>query len=391
MRMTQENLSMADFMDEIEKSMERVSKGDLLTGTVISNNGEVLMVSIGHMIDGVVPKDEVDFDGGDSIDQIQVGDTMTLFVLKADDGEGNILLSKKRADAELVWDETAGLVNDQRPITVKIKETVKGGLIAHYKGLRCFIPLSQVGVERIEDPETMVGKSLQVLITEIQEDKKSMVASGRLLQNREAAKKKDMRFHELSEGQELTGTVKRLTDFGAFVDLGGIDGLIHLNDLSWKRVKKADEVVSVGQTVKVTVLRIDPVNQKIGLKLADYVDNPWDRINEVLSEGDILKGEVTRLQAFGAFVSVKDGIEGLVHISQICDEHIQKPHERLHVGQEVMVKVLSVDSESQRVSLSIKEAVASTEEDYESYLDDEEPATSTLGDLFGDAFKNLKF
>lgn len=389
--MTQENLSMADFMDEIEKSMTRVSKGDLVTGTVISNNGEVLMVSIGHMIDGVVPREEVDFDGGDSIDQIQSGDTMTLYVLKSDDGEGNILLSKKRADAELVWDETAGLVNDQRPITVKIKETVKGGLIAHYKGLRCFIPLSQVGVERIEDPETMIGKSLQVLITEIQEDKKSMVASGRLLQTREASKKKDTRFHELSEGQELTGTVKRLTDFGAFVDLGGIDGLIHLNDLSWKRVKKAEEVVSVGQTVKVSILKIDPVNQKIGLKLADYVDNPWDDIHSVLKEGDVFQGEVTRMQAFGAFVSIKDGIEGLVHISQICDEHIQKPQEKLHLGQEVMVKVLSVDADNQRVSLSIKEAAASNEEGYEDYMEDEEPAVSTLGDLFGDAFKNLKF
>lgn len=388
--MTQENLSMADFMDEIEKSMERVSKGDLLTGTVASNNGEELIVNIGHMIDGIVPKDEVDFDGGDSIDQIQIGDAMTFYVLKADDGEGNILLSKKRADAEMIWDETTGLVNDQRPITVKIKETVKGGLIAHYKGVRCFIPLSQVGTTRIEDPETLVGKSLQVLITEVQEDKKSMVASGRLLQERETSKRKDTRFHELSEGQELTGTVKRLTDFGAFVDLGGIDGLIHLNDLSWKRIHKAEDVVSVGQTVKVTVLKIDSVNQKIGLKLADYVDNPWDNIYAHIHAEEILKGEVTRLQSFGAFVSIKDGIEGLVHISQICDEHIQKPQEKLHVGQEVMVKVLSVDADTQRISLSIKEAAASTEEDYEDYLEDEEPATSTLGDLFGDAFRNLK-
>jgi small subunit ribosomal protein S1 len=315
---------------------------------------------------------------------------MTLYVLKADDGEGNILLSKKRADAEMIWDETAGLVNDQRPITVKIKETVKGGLIAHYKGVRCFIPLSQVGTTRIEDPETLVGQSLQVLITEVQEDKKSMVASGRLLQERETSKRKDTRFHELSEGQELTGTVKRLTDFGAFVDLGGIDGLIHLNDLSWKRIHKAEEVVSVGQTVKVTVLKIDSVNQKIGLKLADYVDNPWDNIYAHIHAEEILKGEVTRLQSFGAFVSIKDGIEGLVHISQICDEHIQKPQEKLHVGQEVMVKVLSVDADTQRISLSIKEAASSTEEDYEDYLEDEEPATSTLGDLFGDAFRNLK-
>lgn len=388
----QDQFSMADFMDEIEKSMERVSKGDIVSGTVAGNNGESLIVNIGQMADGVVPKEEVDFDGGESIHQIQVGEVLNFYVVKSDDGEGNILLSKKRADAEMVWDETGSLVNNQRPITVKIKETVKGGLIALYKGVRCFIPLSQVGIERIEDPETLVGTSLQVLITEIQEEKKSMVASGRLLQEREQSKRKETRFHELEEGQNLMGTVKRLTDFGAFVDLGGIDGLIHLNDLSWKRIHKASDVVEVGQTVKVTILRIDPVNQKIGLKLADYVDNPWDNMGEHLQEGAVVKGEVTRIQPFGAFVSILDGVEGLVHISQICDEHINKPQEKLHVGQEVMVKIMGIDTQSQRISLSIKEAVADDTADYEEFLDDEDTSSnSTLGDLFGEAFKNLKF
>lgn len=388
----QEQFSMADFMDEIEKSMERVSRGDIVSGTVAGNNGETLIINIGQMVDGVVPKEEVDFDGGESIHQIQVGDVLNFYVVKSDDGEGNILLSKKRADAEMVWDETGNLVNNQRPITVKIKETVKGGLIAHYKGVRCFIPLSQVSVERVEDPESLVGTSLQVLITEIQEEKKSMVASGRLLQEREQNKRKETRFHELVEGQTLMGTVKRLADFGAFVDLGGIDGLIHLNDLSWKRVHKAEEVVEVGQVVKVTILRIDPVNQKIGLKLADFVDNPWENMSEHLQEGSVVMGIVTRLQPFGAFVSILDGVEGLVHISQICEEHISKPQEKLHIGQEVKVKVLGIDTESQRISLSIKEAVADEIADYVEFLDDEETSSSsTLGDLFGEAFKNLKF
>lgn len=388
--MTQDELSMADFMDEIEKSMERVSKGDLLTGTVVSNNGEALIVNIGQMKDGIVPKDEVDFDGGESIHQIPVGAVMSLYVIKMDDGEGSILLSKKQADAELVWDETSNLINDQNPITVKIKEAVNGGLIAYYRGVRCFIPLSQIGTARVENPETMVGKSLQVVITEVQEDKKSMVASGRALQERENAKKKDSRFHELVEGQELTGTIKRLSDFGAFVDLGGIDGLIHLNDLSWKRVKKAEEVVEVGQTVRVTISKIDAVNQKIGLKRLEENDNPWSDIHSHLNEGDLLTGTVTNMQTFGAFVSVQEGIEGLVHISQISEERINRPQDKLHLGQEVLVKVLAIDPETQRLSLSIKEANANSEENYEEFLDDEEPTTSTLGDLFGDAFKNLK-
>lgn len=388
--MTEENFSMADFMDEVEKSMLRVSQGDLLTGTVAANNGEELIVNIGHMMDGIVPKEEVDFDGGESIGQIQIGEAMSFYVLKTDDGEGNILLSKKRADAELIWDETAGLVSDQRPISVKIKEVVKGGLIAHYKGVRCFIPLSQMGTTRVEDPETLVGTTLQVLITEIQEDKKSMVASGRLLQERDLAKNKDTRFHELAVGQEISGTVKRLAEFGAFIDLGGIDGLIHLSELSWKRVKKVEDVLTIGQTVNVTITKIDAVNQKIGLKLVETLDNPWMDIHSHLNEGDILMGEVTNLQSFGAFVSVKDGIEGLVHISQISEERIQRPQEKLHIGQEVMVRVMSVDAENQKLSLSIKEANASSEEDYEGYLEDDETSTSTLGDLFGDAFKNFK-
>ncbi len=388
--MTEDNFSMADFMDEVEKSMQRVSQGDLLTGTVAANNGEELIVNIGHMMDGIVPKEEVDFDGGESIGQIKIGESMTFYVLKTDDGEGNILLSKKRADAELIWDETAGLVSDQRPITVKIKEVVKGGLIAHYKGVRCFIPLSQMGTTRVEDPETLVGTTLQVLITEIQEDKKSMVASGRLLQERDLAKNKDTRFHELALGQEISGTVKRLAEFGAFVDLGGIDGLIHLSELSWKRVKKVEDVLTVGQTVNVTITKIDAVNQKIGLKLVETLDNPWMDIHSHLNEGDVLMGEVTNLQSFGAFVSVKGGIEGLVHISQISEERIQRPQEKLHIGQEVMVRVMSVDAENQKLSLSIKEANASSEEDYEGYLEDDETSTSTLGDLFGDAFKNFK-
>ncbi len=392
MTQDQEELSMADFMDEIEKSMDRVSKGDIVSGTVAGNNGESLIVNIGQMADGVVPKEEVDFDGGESIHQIQIGEVLNFYVVKSDDGEGNILLSKKRADAEMMWDETGNLVSDQRPITVKIKETVKGGLIALYKGVRCFIPLSQVSIERIEDPETLVGTSLQVLITEIQEEKKSMVASGRLLQERELGKRKETRFHELEEGQNVMGTVKRLTDFGAFVDLGGIDGLIHLSELSWKRIHKAEEVVAVGQTVKVTILRIDPVNQKISLRLADYVGNPWENMSEHLQEGAVVKGEVTRIQPFGAFVSILDGVEGLVHISQICDEHINKPQEKLQLGQEVTVKIMGIDTDSQRISLSIKEAVADEIAGYEEFLEDEESSSSsTLGDLFGEAFKNLKF
>lgn len=385
--------SMADFMDEIDKSMTYLSKGELIKGTVVGNNGENLIINIGHMADGIVPKEEVDFDGGDSITSIHIGDEITCHVLKTDDGEGNVLLSKKRADAELAWDQSAGLANDQRPVTVRIKETVKGGVIAMYKGIRMFIPLSQVGVERVEDPETLVGKELQVIITEVDEDKKSMIASGRLLQEKQIAKRRDARFYELKEGQIITGTVTRLTDFGAFVDLGGIDGLIHLSELSWKRVHRAEEVVSVGEMVKVSIIKIDAVNQKVGLRLADIADNPWDDINSHFSEGDVVEGRVTRLQAFGAFVELKEGIEGLVHISQIAEERISKPQERLSVGQTVKVMVLGIDEAQKRISLSIKEALSAELDAYAYEYDDSEDQeeSTTLGDLFAEKLKGLKF
>ncbi len=386
----QDMMSMADFMDEIEKSMAYVNRGDLVQGTVVSNNGEYLVVNMGHMADGIVLKEEVDFDGGEGIDDIEIGETYTFYVLKTDDGEGNIALSKKRADTQLMWDSTEGMVSNQRPITVKVKEVIKGGLIAHYKGIRVFIPLSQVSMERVEDPNTLVGTNLQVLVTEVQEEKKSMVASGRLLQEREANKLRESKFQSLSEGQILTGTVKRLTDFGAFVDLGGIDGLIHLGDLSWKRVKNAAEAVSIGQTVKVSVLKIDSVNHKVALRLTDFVDNPWDNIHELFTEGDVVMGKVVRLQAFGAFVELKEGLEGLVHISQISEERISKPQEKLHLGQDVKVMIMGVNVADKRISLSIKEAENAELEDFEDYLD-ETPQASTLGDLFADKLKNLKF
>lgn len=388
--MHDEDLTMADLMSEVDKSMERISNGDLVTGVVVANNGEELIVNIGHMADGVVPKLEVDFEEGATIGDIQVGDELSLYVLKYNDGEGNILLSKKRADAELVWDEAKQIMETKKVVPIKVKEVVKGGVIGLYKGVRCFVPYSQIGLFRTEEPEKLVGSQLDVHFTEIKEDGKGIVASGRSVAEKKADQVRERAFNTLEEGQILTGTVKRLQPFGAFVDIGGIDGLIHLNDLSWKRVKKPEEVVQVGDVIKVSIIKIDEATKKIGLRLADVVDNPWTHIRDYFKEGDTLTGTVTRLQPFGAFVEVIDGIEGLVHISQIAEERISKPQEKLALGESVSVKVLTIDPEEQKLSLSIKEALAFDDVDYEEFMDEEEENT-TLGDLFGDALKKLKF
>ena len=272
--MHDEDLTMADLMSEVDKSMERISNGDLVTGVVVANNGEELIVNIGHMADGVVPKLEVDFEEGATIGDIQVGDELSLYVLKYNDGEGNILLSKKRADAELVWDEAKQIMETKKVVPIKLKEVVKGGLIGLYKGVRCFVPYSQIGLFRTEEPEKLVGSQLDVHFTEIKEDGKGIVASGRSVAEKKADQVRERAFNTLEEGQILTGTVKRLQPFGAFVDIGGIDGLIHLNDLSWKRVKKPEEVVQVGDVIKVSIIKIDEATKKMGLRLADVVDNP---------------------------------------------------------------------------------------------------------------------
>ncbi|MDO9591863.1 MAG: 30S ribosomal protein S1 [Erysipelotrichaceae bacterium] len=387
--MTEKEMTMEELMGDIDKSMERLRQGDRVEGTVISNNGEELIVSLEHMTDGIVPKSEIDFEDGASIEAIQVGAKLTLVVAKEDDGQGNVVLSKKRADSADVWEQIQESIDSGSPLHVRVTEIVKGGAVGKYKGVRFFMPASQIRLERVEDLNEIVGQSFDVVAIEMR-NKKDFVVSGRKFMETTRAVKEEEIYKTLEVGSTIEGVVRRLADFGAFVDIGGVDGLVHISELSWKRIKRADEVVAVGDKVKVTVLGVDPAKKRISLRLADLLNNPWMTITELFHVGDVVSGVVRRLQPFGAFVELTDGIEGLVHVSQISEDRVEKPSDKLTVGQEVKVRILGIDAEQQRVSLSIKAAEENNEKEYEAYVEEETPsATSTLGDLFGDKLKDF--
>jgi len=389
--MTENEMTMEELMGDIDKSMTRLNQGDCVEGTVMSNNGEELVVNLELMTDGVMPKSEMDFEDGSSIESVQVGTKMQFVVLKEDDGQGNVVLSRKRAVALDVWEEINQSLESGLPLHVKVTEVVKGGVVGKFKGVRFFMPASQVRLERVEDLNQVVGETMDVVAIEVR-NKKDFVVSGRKYLEAQRALKEEDIYKTLQPGETVEGVVRRLADFGAFVDIGGVDGLVHLSELSWKRVKSASEVVSVGDRVKVTVLNVDPEKHRISLRLADYVNNPWSSVNEHYHVDEIVTGVIRRLQPFGAFVELADGLEGLVHVSQISDARVEKPSDVLSVGQEVKVKILGIDAEQQRISLSIKAAQDNDEDAYTAYVEEEEEApsaTSTLGDLFGDKFKDF--
>jgi len=382
--------SMDAYMDQIEKSMRQYRRGDLVEGQVLSVNEKEIMVSLGASKDGLVPLEELEDGVENPLGHYKEGDTITVMVIKEDDGEGNILLSKKRADYERVWDEFQESIEGKKTFKVRVKEAIKGGLTGEVKGVRAFIPASQVSMDYVEDLSPYVNELLEVKVLEFDQEKNNVVLSARALQEAQREKRGTQLFEQISEGQVYSGLVSRLTDFGAFVDIGGADGLIHISELSWKRIKHPSEVVAVGDQVEVTVLKVDKPSKRIGLRLNDVQDNPWADITNHYQENDVVTGQVARLTNFGAFVELESGVDGLVHISEISTERVSRAADVLSIGQEVEVMILSIDQDKQKISLSMK-ALEEADEDVDltEYLEEEAPE-STLGSLFKDKFKGLK-
>lgn len=381
--------SMDAYMDEIEKSMKVVRRGDIVVGTVISVNEKELLVSLGSSRDGVVTLEELDDHIENPLGYFKEGDKIKVLVVKEDDGEGNLILSKKRADFEGVWDEFEESVNGDKTFKVKVKEVIKGGVIAEIKGVRGFIPGSQLALAYVEDLTSYIGEELEVKAIEYNLEKQSVVLSAKVLLQAERDKMGQKLYDGLSEGQIFTGQVTRLADFGAFVDIGGADGLIHISELSWKRIKHPSEVVNVGDRVEVTVLKVDKESKRIGLRLNDVQDNPWMNISEYYQVDDVVTGVVTRMASFGAFIDLESGIDGLLHISEISEERIAKTADVLSIGQEVEVLILEIDAENKKMSFSIKALNQEEEVDVNDYLEASEEET-TIGSKFKDKFKNLK-
>lgn len=378
--MTNEN-TMNELLDSYD--VKRINKGDILQGRVIDVNDKEVTVDIKYAFDGIIEREELTADDENPLEVVKIGDEFKVVVLSPNDGEGFVKLSRKRALLKEEREEIKDAFENDKKIKVKVKEEIKGGLIAQYGSVRVFIPASLASRERI-DIKTLVGKELEVKIIELDFNNNKVVASRKIIEEETFEKNQKALWSQIKNGEKRKGVVKNIVKYGAFVDIGGIQGLIHINDLAWERVKRVEDVVSVGDEIEVYVGNVDPKNRKLSLILKDVNKEPWSLHADSIKIGDTLEGTVVRFTSFGAFVELFKGVEGLVHISEITDENITKPEDVLKINQKVKVKVLNIDKENKKLALSIKDAVEKSAE-YLKYMDNEDDGVS-LGDLFKDLF-----
>lgn len=377
---------MAEELNQVEvKSFE---VGDKVTGQVTKVEEKQVLVAIqGSKLDGIIPISELSsLHIEKASDAVAEGEELELEVLKVE--EEALILSKRKVDAEKAWEQLEKQFQSGEVFETEVKDVVKGGLVVDL-GVRGFVPASLVEAHFVEDFSDYKGRKLTFKIVELDKEKNRLILSHRAVVEEEKGKQKQDRISLLQVGQVIEGTVQRITDFGAFVDIGGIDGLVHISQLSYEHVDKPTDVVHEGQKVQVKVLSVDRDNERISLSIKETLPGPWSNISEKAPKGSTLDGVVKRLVSYGAFVEVFPGVEGLVHISQIAHKHIGTPHEVLKEGQEVKVKVLDTNEQDQRLSLSIKELL---EKEVEENLDYELPEESKgfqLGEVIGDKLKNL--
>ncbi|MCF6408245.1 30S ribosomal protein S1 [Pseudalkalibacillus salsuginis] len=383
---------MTDEMNQELSEIKPLELGDIVEGTVTKVEEKHALIDAGYKLDGILPISELSSLHVEKVsDVLSDGDTLTLKVIKLTEEE--LVLSKRAISAEKAWSELKEAKEENKTLEVEIADVVKGGLVVDL-GVRGFIPASLVEKHFVEDFSSYKGKTLEVKIVELEEENNKLILSHRaVLEEQEESKKQDV-LQSLEAGQVLEGTVQRLTDFGAFVDIGGIDGLVHISQLAHHRVETPSEVVKEGDTVKVKVLSVDRDNERISLSIKETLPGPWDNVSEVLKKGQVVDGTVKRLVSFGAFVEVAPGVEGLVHISEIANKHIGTPSEVLEQGDKVKVKVLDINPDEKRVSLSIRATLE--EENRPSKIDSEYNKETdgntgfSLGDMIGDQLKKYK-
>lgn len=374
---------MEAYIDEIDSSFKDISKGDVLEGTVVAVKDEEVIINIGFHSDGIIPREE--FDNYEEENKLQAGDKLSVYVLNPHDKEGNIILSQKRALEITALDELEKAFNDKTNITIKVRDVVKGGVTGYYKTVRCFIPASLLSYRYVDDLNAFIGKELVVKVEDFDLEKKRVVLSRKAVETEECESLRKSILENIEVGKKYKGTVTKLMNYGAFVDIGGVEGLVHISDISWNHIKHPSEIVSEGEEVEVSVISFDAKKGKIGLDLKKAGDNPWYSIKEKYHVGEIVEGKVKRLADFGAFIEIEEGLEGLVHVSEISWEHVKKPSDVLKPGDKVNVKILNIDINNQKLSLSIREA---EKQDTEA-VNQEKSGGTTLGDIFGDKFKDF--
>ncbi|WP_246942234.1 30S ribosomal protein S1 [Bacillus pinisoli] len=376
-------------MNQEVLELANLEVGSVVTGQVTKVEEKQVLVNIGYKSEGIVPISELSsLHVENASEVVSEGDALELKVTKIEDDA--VILSKKAVDADKAWGDLEAKFQSGEVFTSEVKDVVKGGLVVDL-GVRGFIPASLVEAHFVEDFTDYKGKELTLKVVELDKEKNRVILSHRAVVEEEQSSKKKETISSLKVGQVLDGTVQRLTDFGAFVDIGGIDGLVHISQLSHEHVSKPSEVVEEGQQVKVKVLSVDTENERISLSIKETLAGPWDEVATKVQVGSVLEGTVRRLVSFGAFVELFPGVEGLVHISQISNKHIATPGEALEVGQQVKVKVLDVNVADQRISLSIRELLEEEDKvDYREYQQKEESTGFSLGDMIGDQLKKLK-
>ena len=351
---------MRDFTPEelreaIEASLRDFKEGDILEGTVVKIDRDEVLLDIGYKSEGVIPTKELSIRHDvDPSQVVKVGDEVEALVLQKEDKEGRLILSKKRAQYERAWGRIEEVMQSGGTIKGPVIEVVKGGLILDI-GLRGFLPASLVDLRRVRDLHPFVGTELEAKIIELDRNRNNVVLSRRAFLEESQSEGRKKFLESLQKGERRKGTVSSIVNFGAFVDLGGVDGLVHVSELSWKHVDHPSEVVQVGQEVEVEVLDVDLERERVSLSLKATQEDPWKEFERKYSAGEIIDGQVTKLVPFGAFVRVAAGIEGLVHISEISEQHIETPESVLSVGDEVRVKVIEVDVPRRRISLSMRQ------------------------------------
>lgn len=373
--------------------VETPEVGDIVKGIVTKVEEKQVIVEIENCKHtGIIPISELSsLHVEKASDVTNENDELELKVTKVEDEA--LVLSKRAVDAEKAWDSLEQKFESKEIFQAEVKDVVKGGLVVDL-GVRGFIPASLVEAHFVEDFSEYMGRTLSLIVVELDREKNRVILSHRAVIEKEQTEKKSVLLDSIKVGSTIEGTVQRLTDFGAFVDIGGIDGLVHISQLSHTHIDKPSDVVQEGQTVTVKVLAVDRDNERISLSIKETLPGPWANIADKVKVGDVLEGEVRRLVSFGAFVEILPGVEGLVHISQISNKHIGTPQEVLDENQQVKVKVLDVNESEQRISLSIRELEESpkaTDEDFRNYQAKEESSSGfQLGEMIGDQLKKLK-
>jgi len=366
---------------DYDKTIKVFSEGDIVAGTVVKVDKDEVLLDIGYKSEGVIPARELSIRYGvKTEDVVKVGDQIDALVLQKEDKEGRLILSKKRAQYERSWEILEKHMLENQPVEGEVIEVVKGGLILDI-GLRGFLPASLIDVHRVKDLHSFLGTKLTCKIIEMDRNRNNVVLSRRAFLEESASERRKILLENLEKGMRVSGKVSSIVSFGAFVNLGGIDGLIHISELSWCHVEKPSEVLSVGDEVEVEIKEVDKERERISLSLKACQEDPWEQLSREVRIGEIIPGKVTKLVPFGAFVQVRPGIEGLIHISELSRRHVEQPEEVLEVGQEIQVKVIDIDIDRRRISLSLRQALEELgeyeEEEEETPVEAEAPAQET--------------